>query len=83
MEVLVQGTRRPRDAQVDRESLEHARNDASVLATNPAKEELSDPSSPFWRDGQDVRHSSPPFCVLDDRPRTISLDTAYNQYEEG
>ena len=64
MEVFVQGTRWLCDAEVDREGLEHARNDPTVLTPDPPKEEPSDPSGSIWRDGQNVRHSLPlPECL--------------------
>jgi hypothetical protein len=61
MQVTVQGTRQRCDSQVDGKDLEHARNDTTILASNPAKKEPADSSHLFRHHGHDVRHSSPVF----------------------
>jgi hypothetical protein len=47
MKVVIQGTRRPCDSEVDRKNLKHTRDNTAVSATNPAKEELADSSRLF------------------------------------
>ena len=56
MQVLVQGTSRIGDFQVNRQNLENPGNDAPILAADETKEEAADAPGPVWHDRQDVGH---------------------------
>ena len=59
MKMVIQGSRRACDLEVDGEDLKHTGNHAAILATNPAKESLANSFRLFWYDRHDIRHWSP------------------------
>jgi hypothetical protein len=56
MKMFVQGAGRSRDSKIDGQNLKHARNDSSVLAADPAKEELANSCHLLGIGGLDVGH---------------------------